>query len=476
VIRHFRIAFLVIAAFGVSAASVLAQEVGAPGTRQLPTGSPFGGGVPQGAATAQTLQLNVADVIHRALQYNLGVLLSEQDVSHAGGTRWVTLSQLLPNVNAHVTEASQRINLEAFGFNPANFGLSPVVGPFNTFDARVTLSQSLVDLRATNETRAENHNVEAARHSYRSARDLVVLVAANAYLQMLAADARTQSARAQLQTSQTLYQQAQDLKQSGIVAGIDVLRAEVRLNGDTQRVTVFQNDFEKSRLQLARLIGLPIGQAFAVSAQLPNVPVPDLTIEQALAQAYRDRPDYLAAQARVRAAEAFRAAALSEQLPSLRINADYGAFGLTPSDSVATYTLAGSIVIPIFQGGRSRGRLAEADADLRQRRAEVEDMRAQIYYDVRSAFFDLQATGEQLQVATRSRDLANQELMQARDRFAAGVANNLEVVQAQQSVTTADEQYIDALLGYDVSKAVLARSLGDAEAAVQRILGPGTTP
>ena len=472
-IRHFHIAFLVITAFGVPAAPLLAQQSGAPG-RQLPPGSPFGGGVPQGMPTAQTLQLTVADVIHRALEYNLGVLLSEQEVSHAGGTRWVALSQLLPNVNAYVTESRQRINLEAFGFSPSSFGLSNVVGPFNTFDARVTLSQPLVDLRATNETRAENHNVEAARHSYRSARDLVVLVAANVYLQMLASDARTQSARAQLDTSQTLYQQAQDLKQNGIVAGIDVLRAEVRLNGDRQRVTVFQNDFEKARLQLARLIGLPVGQPFAISAQLPNVPVPDLTIEQALAQAYRDRPDYLAAQERVRAAEASRAAAFSEQLPSVRVNADYGTLGLTAANSVATYSFAGSVVIPIFQGGRAQGRLAEADADLRQRRAEAEDMRAQIYYDVRAAFFDLDATGEQLQVATRSRDLANQELTQARDRFAAGVANNLEVVQAQQSVTTADEQYIDALLGYDVAKAVLARSLGDAEAAVQRILGPGT--
>src|SRR5262249_38231507 len=137
-------------------------------------------------------------------------------------------------------------------------------------------------------------------------------------------------------------------------------------------------------------------------------------------------------------------------------------------------TLAGSVVIPIFQGGRTQGRLAEADADLRQRRAGAGGMRAPIYYDVRTAIFDLQATGEQLHVATRAPQLANQGLTQARDRFAAGVANNLEVVQAQQSVTTADEQYIDALLGYDVSKAVLARSLGDAEAAVQRILGPGT--
>jgi outer membrane protein TolC len=249
------------------------------------------------------------------------------------------------------------------------------------------------------------------------------------------------------------------------------VRAEVRLNGDRLRVTSSQNELEKTRLQLARVIGLPVGQPFAVSAQLPNVPVPDLTVEQALAQAYRERPDYLSALERVKAAEASRAAASSELLPSVRVNADYGALGLKASDAVATYSLSGSVSIPIFQGGRAQGRIAQADADLRQRRAEAEDMRAEIYYDVRAAFLDLQATGEQLQVATRSRELSNQELTQARDRFAAGVANNIEVVQAQQSVTTADEQYIDALLGFDVSKAVLARSLGDAEAAVQRILG-----
>jgi outer membrane protein TolC len=471
VIRHFPTAFLFILVCIVVAAEPLeAQQGGA--LRRLPPDSPFAGGVPQGEPTGETLQLTVTDIIHRALEHNLGVLLSEQSIGRASGTRWVALSQLLPNINAHLAQARRRDNLEAFGFRPSTFGIPRVVGPFNTFDARVTLSQALVDMRATNETRAESHNLEAARYSYKSARDLVVLAAANAYLEVLAADARAQSARAQLQTSQAIYQQAQDLKQNGIVAGIDVLRAEVRVNGDRQRVTSFQNDFEKARLQLARVIGLPIGQPFAVSAQLPNVPVPEMTVEQALAQAYRSRPDYLAAQERVRAAEASRAAAVSERLPSVHVNADYGALGLKPSDTVATYSLAGSVSVPIFQGGRSQGRIAEADAELRQRRAEAEDMRAEIYYDVRAAFFDLQATGEQLEVAIRSRELASQELTQARDRFAAGVANNLEVVQAQQSVTSADEQYIDALLGYDVAKAVLAQSLGDAEAAVQRILGP----
>ena len=470
-IRHLTTRSLLLVVCAIVAVPAGAQQSTISG-RQLPPGSPFAGGVPQGQPTGETLQLTVGDIIHRALEYNLGVLLSEQSIARAGGTRWVALSQLLPNVSAHVAETRQRINLEAFGFSPTAFGLSRAVGPFNNFDARVSLTQSVLDLRATNETRAENHNVEASRHSYRSARDLVVLVAANAYLEALAADARAQSARAQLQTSDALYRQALDLRQSGIIAGIDVVRAEVRLNTDRQRVTASQNDFEKARLQLARVIGLPVGQPFAISAQLPNVPTPDMTVEQALEQAYKSRPDYLAAQERVKAAEATRAAAASELLPTVRVNADYGALGLTASDTVATYSLSGSVNVPIFQGGRTQGRIAEAEADLRQRRAEAEDMRSQIYYDVRTAFLDLQATGEQLQVATRSRELANQELTQARDRFAAGVANNIEVVQAQQSVTAAEEEYIDALLGYDVSKAVLARSLGDAEAAVQRILGP----
>ena len=239
----------------------------------------------------------------------------------------------------------------------------------------------------------------------------------------------------------------------------------------------YQVALDKARAELAT------AEADAAAARV-NVPITSTTatgnvstarggVEQALAQAYRERPDYLAALERVKSAEASRAAAFSELLPSVRFNADYGALGLKASDTVGTYSLAGSVNIPIFQGGRTQGRIAQADSDLRKRRAEAEDMRALIYYDVRAAFLDLQATGEELQVATRLRELANQELTQARDRFAAGVANNIEVVQAQQSVTSAEEQYIDALLGSDVAKGMLARSLGDAEAAVQRILGPG---
>jgi outer membrane protein TolC len=468
-------AAVLLAAMTVAAVPAVAQgqasASGAP-SRSLSSlqQSPFLGGVPAGTATAQPIAITVMDAISRALEHNLGLLNAEESVAFAQGARWTALADLLPNINGRVAENRQKVNLAAFGF-PLPAGVPSLVGPFNVFDARAYVSQSVFDLRAINEARAETHNVAAAKYTVRSARDLVVLVSANLYLQTLAAAARVQSAQAQLQTSQTIFEQAQHLKESGIVAGIEVLRAEVQLGSERQRATSAKNELEKTKLQLARVMGLPAGQAFTVSEELPFVPVPEMTIDEALDRAYKARPDYLAAQERVKAAEATRRAAAGELLPSIRVTADYGRIGLTVPSAEGTYSLAGSVNVPIFNGGRSHGRIIQADAELRMRQSELADLKAGIDYDVRSAFLDLQASSEQLQVATRTRDLAGQQLTQARDRFAAGVASNIEVVQAQEAVATASEQYIGALYGYNIAKALLARDLGVAEEAARQFLG-----
>jgi outer membrane protein TolC len=432
--------------------------------------SPFLGGVPEGTATAQAITLSVGDAIRRALDHNLGVLLSGQAVDRARGTKRIELSDLLPNLSAGVAEARKVVNLEAFGF-PLRGQFPPIVGPFNTFDARLFVRQSVFDLSAMGEARAEGHNVEAAQLTSRNAREIVILVTANLYLEALAASARADSARAQLDTAQALQNQASDLKQNGIIAGIDVVRADVRLSTERQRTTSAENEFEKAKLQLARVVGLPLGQPFNLSTEIPDLPMPTMTLEQALERAYRTRADYLAALERVRAAEASRQAIAADALPSVQVTADYGAIGLTAASARKTYTLTGAVNVPIFEGGRIQGRLLEADADLRARRAEADDARANVYYDVRTAFLDLQAIGEVLEVATRGRELANQQLTQARDRFAAGVADNLEVIQAQEAVALASEQYISAFYGFQVAKGVLAQSVGTAEEAVSRFFG-----
>jgi outer membrane protein TolC len=430
----------------------------------------FLGGVPEGTKTSDVIPISIAEAIARALEHNLGVRQSQSAVDVARSQQAQALADLLPNIHGSVTETRRKNSLESFGF-PLGPAFPRVVGPYNLFEARAFASQPLLDLAASNDARAESHRASAAQHTYQSARETVVLVTANLYLQTIAAAARAESARAQQDTAQALYTQAQDLRQSGIVAGLDVVRAEVRVMGDRQRAVAAANDYEKLKLQLARVMGLPLGQEYKLSSEIPNVPVPLMTLEEALERAYRDRPDYLAAQERVQAAEAARQSAVSEHLPTVHLNADYGVIGLTLPSSLPTFSVAGSVEVPIFQGGRTQAKVSEADAELRARHAEAEDLRAEIYTDVRSAFLDLQATEAEQTAATRGRELAREQLTQSRDRFASGVANNVEVVQAQEAVAIAEERYIEAQYGYDVAKALLARSLGSAEQAVQKYLG-----
>ena len=437
-------------------------------TAPPPSATTFLGGVPSGTATADPLPLSIWDVVTRALEHNLGLLLADADVSRARGARLRALGDLLPNVTGRISETRQQLNLAAYGF-PLPAGIPSIVGPFNLFDARVHLSQSVLDFKALNDARAETHNLAAARLDYKNARDLVVLVSVNAYAQALAAAARLDAVRAQVRTSDTLYTQAVDMKQGGLIAGVDVLRAQVQLDADRHAATTASVAVEKTKLQLARLIGLPLGQDFTLSDQITSRQIPDMTLEQALERAYRTRGDYLALLERVRAAEAMRQSAIGEMLPAIRVTANYGDLGHTLGESHGTFSVTGALDVPIFQGGKTRGRLLEADADLRSRRADVEDLKASIYYEVRAAMLDLHAGNEQLQVATRARELATNELTQARDRFAAGVAGNVEVVQAQSAVTRANDQYIEAIFTANLAKGAIVHAVGIAEETARQL-------
>jgi outer membrane protein TolC len=465
---HRRVCILFALAQLTIAVSASAQQtIPFPGP-QLPRTSPFAGGIPSGTATTEPITLTVVQAIVRSLEHNLGLLLAGQNTASAKADRWTALGRLLPNVSGSLTESRRKTNLEAFGF-PLGPTLPSVVGPFNVFDARVFASQAILDLDALNESKAAAHRVAAAEHSYRHARSTVILATANVYLQALATQARTDAAKAQLASAQAIHQQALDLRQAGIVAGIDVVRAEVQVSILRQRATATANDFEKAKLQLARIVGLPIGQPFTLVDDIPTVPDRNVTLDQVLAEAYAKREDFLAAVEDVRAAEANRSAAMAAHLPSIRVTADYGTIGLTPGTALPTFNVTGAVDVPIFDG-RRKGRLVNADVSLREQRAKLEDLRAMVYYDVRTAFLDLEATAQQLEAADRGQVLATQQLAQSRDRFAAGVATNIEVVQAQEAVALATEQAISARYGFSVAKALLAQSSGSADETLVNLL------
>ena len=430
---------------------------------------PFYGAVPQGQASADTLRISLADAIARGLKTNLGALLSAERTRGAEGAQLVSRSRLLPNLSAHVGESAQQLNLAAFGFTGIE-GVNPVIGPFGLFDARAFLSQTLLDFRARDNARAASHETQAARLSYQDARDTVALVVASLYLQTLHAAGLIDSAQVQVQAAQALYDQAVEFKKAGTVPAIDVLRAQVELQSQRQRLIVLRNGLEKLKLRLGRAIGLPDGQAIELTDRIPRTPAVAPPIDEALKTAYASRSDYQSLAARVKAAEFTRRAASAGRWPSINFQGNYGVLGQSIVQNHGTFTATVSLDMPVFDGGRIKGEEIQADAALQQQRDQLAELRGRIAVEVRSASLDLKAAADAVEVASSAVELSHQQLAQARDRFAAGVTNNLEVVQAQEAVAHADESYIFSLYSFNLAKADLARAVGGIETKLPGLL------
>ncbi len=428
------------------------------------------GGVPSGQATAGVMPLSLSDAIARGLKQNLGVVLGEQSVRSAHGTRWQALSGLLPNAGVTVGQAREEINLEEYGF-PVAPGQSPIIGPFNVSSIHLTATAPIFDYAALQRARAGADAATAATHTFRDVRDMVVFVTANLYLQAVTGASRIEAARAQLATAQALYDRAVVQKQAGVIAGIEVLRAEVQLQSQHERVIFFENEFAKQKLALARAIGVPLGQPIDLTDRMPYAALAAQTLDESLKQAYASREDLQSAQALVDAARAARQSAVGEALPSAHLLADIGRSSFGWDSLKGTYAVQGTITVPIFQGGRVRGKVEQADAQLKQQQAQVDDLRARIEYEVRSALLDVQASDDRVRVARSAADLATAQLAQAQDRFAAGVTSNIEVVQAQEAVATATDNYLSALYAHNLAKISLARAVGLSEARARQFLG-----
>lgn len=434
--------------------------------------NPLTGSVPSSKPQPGALGISIRDAIERSLKYNLAILFSEQSTAEARGARWLALSDLLPKVNGGITETRQEINLEAPGF-PANkfAGFPIIVGPFNTFDARAFVKSPIFNLSSLRRDRAAREDVQAAQYTYQDARNTVVLAAGNAYLLADAGKSQVAAAQAEVDTAQALYQQAVDRLHAGLTPQIDALRAQVELKSRQEQLIAAKNDFATEKLNLGRVIGLSPGQQFTLTTPSAYSPMAAVTFEKALTDAYNHRPDYKAAMASLRSAEERRRAVAAERYPNLSFDGNFGDIGLTPSNSHETFSAAGTITIPLFEGGKIHGEMIEADAAVKRQQEQLANLKAQIEYDVRTALMNLKTAADQVEVAQSNVTLAAQTLGQARDRFAAGVADNIEVVEAQESVASANEAYISSLYQDNLAKVALARAVGVAETAVLQYLG-----
>ena len=419
------------------------------------------------------MALTLQDAIQRGLKFNLGLLESDTASETAKAARMQALSALLPQVSGTFAENDEQLNLKTVGLSvPPNpyLNIRPIAGPFSYTAAQANVSAKVLDWNARRNLKSARANEEASRLSVQASRDLVVQAVANAYLGVIADASRVESIKARVETDQALYKRAADQRTAGLAAGIDVLRAQVQLKTEQQALLAQQNQFEKDKLALGRIIGLAPAQVFQIADTAPFSPISGIAQDEALRTALAQRPDYQSAKRALEAAQHALAAAQAEWYPTAEVSGYYGAAGPTLANSHGVYVVSGAVNFNIFNGGRIRADIDKARAALKDRSDELANQGAQIEVDVRNAFLDLQSAADQVAVARDSLALANQTLEQARDRFTFGVTDNIEVVQAQASVAAANDNLISGLYAHNLAKVSLAKAMGLADQGVKKFI------
>lgn len=421
-------------------------------------------------------KLSLEDALKRGLAYNLGSVSLHQTARQNSAQVRIARSALLPNINGSLAETVEQVDLAALGLRISTpfpgVRIPAVAGPFNYFALQANLSQNLANLTAIDNYRAAKATARASQYSLEDARDLVTLAVGGAYLQVLTAQARLDAAQAQLNTANAVFHQSSEQHSTGVLGRLNVDQSQVQTLTQQQQIITLRNDLAKQKINLARLTGLPPNPDYELTDTFPYSPAPEQNVADALARAEQQRSDLKAAEMQVEAARKALAAARAQHLPSLSMNGYYEAIGTNPAESHGAFSVTGSLNIPIWQGGKISADVAQAQAVLAQRQAELEDTRGQIEAEIREAFLDLEAAAGQVEVARKNVQVAQETLEMARARMEAGVINTVEVVQAQQTVSTAQLDLINSIFAHNLAKLTLARDMGNASAQLPALLKP----
>lgn len=413
------------------------------------------------------LTLTLAQATELAIKNNLQARLARERRLEAGAMKGMALSALLPNLHGSSYQMDLTVNLAAMGFSPKNLPGIPIpmfVGPFNRFDARVQLVQSILNLSSLRRFQASRHGANAAAFAEKQATQLVTAATALSYLGVLEAEQAVAAAEADLQLAQKLLDLARSRREAGVATGVDVARAETRLAGQRVRLAQARAQLDTARLNLLRVIGAPLSAELTLVDKLQFSPEPLPQAQELVKQALADRADLKAMQEQLRSAEAEYGAAVGAWLPSLSFFGDYGSSGLRPNElNLPTRSVGVRIDVPLFNGGRTRSEIQLAASRRRQLQAQLEDLRAAVEKEVREALEHLAVRAEQVRAAESALKLAQRELELAQDRFRNGLADNVEVIQAQTALETARKDWVASLAAYNMARLNLAVATGHAE-------------
>jgi len=415
-------------------------------------------------APTGVMRLTLDQAVALALKQNTTAQIAVLTAAQSEQDQKIALSELLPQAQLGVSEEWQRVNILAqFGGTRIFPGFPGHVGPYSIFSAGPSFNGPLFDLTLFRRYQASHHAANASKAESLSTREQVILLVVSQYIGTLRSMADVQASQSRVDLAQALYNQAADLQKEGVGTGIDTLRANVELQNENQRLLEAQAARETSLFALSRLLNLDPRQQVELGDSLSFFDTPQPDVETSIEEGLSARHEWKSLQEQMRAAENQKKAAFALRLPSVRFSGNWAQFGTEPSSVIPTYTYAGSVSVPLFTGGRIRAETIRADLDIQKLRQQQADLRNQIALDVKTALINLDSARNQVRVANLGVQLSKEEVDQARDRFNAGVANNIEVIQAQDSLARANDNQIAALYRFNQARADLARSIGQME-------------
>ncbi len=440
-----------LAFFSLALTPVLAHAQTSPKANPLPSNAPV-----------QSLRLTLGQSVAMALKQNPTAQIAVLTYAQSLQDRNITRADLLPQAQLGVSDAVRRQNIET-GIGVRIPGFPVHAGPFQIFEAGPTVGAPIFDLTLWRRYQAARDTAEASRATSLSTREQVILLVVSQYIGSLRAIANVQASQSRVDLAQALYDQAADLQKEGVGTGIDTLRANVELQNEKQRLIEAEADRETSIYALSKLLNLDPRQAIELADSLSFFDTPQPDMEASIDQALADRQEWKSLESQLKAAQAEKRASQDSRLPTLRFDGNWAYQGISSATGIPTYNYQASVNMPLFTGGRIHAEIVRAGLEIQKLEQQQADLRNQIALDVKTALINLNSARNEIQVANLGIQLSNEEVLQARDRFRAGVANNIEVIQAQDSLARANDNHIAALYRFNQARADLARSIGQME-------------
>jgi outer membrane protein TolC len=417
---------------------------------------------PARAQDTNPLKLTLKEAVQLALKQNPQVQIANLNLAQSIQDRNMARAGLLPQADFQTVDRAMRYNIYAL-FGSKFPGIAEHGGPFQFFQAGPNFSMPIFDLTLWRRWQSAHQGIRASEAQETAVREQTVLLVVSQYLGGMRAGAAVVAAQSRVDLAQALYNQAADLQKNGVGTGLDTLRANVELQNEKQRLIEAQTQEEVALYGLVRLLNLDPHQMIVLADQPSFFQTPEFEASQSLEQAFLTRPEMKALDARETIARLEKKTAGESRLPSINVMGDWAYQGLSLESAIPSYTFQVSFDVPIFTSGRIRAQMARSDLEVRKVVRERAELRDQIALEVKTGVAQLESARHEVDVANLGVKLAQEEVTQARDRFQAGVANNIEVITAQDALARASDNQIVALYGYNQSRADLAHAIGQTE-------------